>query len=430
MHSQNFQIAVYSVAFTACIAFAPEPIEGTESKTETAPFLEDQGSLFAAADTTQTKKTKVRKPETQTSGSSYADEDEDVGFWEGCLSGIFDSICSSILSGSDDGPKSTVVVESKADEIEDEGATPLWLAVVEPTNPYAEDANIWDTPGGRMAEGSIVAALPRGTEVAVTETRLHNYVAWVRIEVEGYPEAAGWIPEVELVEMLPPFEEAPIEAVPTAETPYDMASLEETGFEFGMFRWQVLGELSYPRFSEGDINEEYKNAFGIGAEARRFFAHSLHVDFGFVYTHANGDPNYDFVVEGTGILESPSNSKLDVWSLNARFGQQYLISGGPTYFSWGVGPSVVHISESAFITIFEDGALIGTRTDELSEWKVGGQAKIEFGGLISGRAPAGLYFSYSLVPWNSKEEKSLTFDFLEKGRIDVFTFGLSFGYSF
>ena len=321
---------------------------------------------------------------------------------------------------------------------------------MEPPNPYADDASIWDTPGGRLAEGSIVGTLPRGTEVTVTESRLHNYLVWVRVEVPGDPETAGWIPEVELVEILTPHdpgsesgtlgptmedaippEEVPTEAVPTAETPYDTDFMEETSFEFGLFRWQVLGDLSYPLFSEGDINEEYGTGmFGIGAEARHFFARSLHLDFGFVYTHSNGDPKFDFVLEDTDILESPSDSRLDIWSLNARFGQQYLISRGPTYFSWGVGPSVVHISESAFITILENDVVIGYRTDELSEWKLGGQAKIEFGALIKGRAPASLYASYSLIPWNSKEEKSLTFDFLEKGRIDVFTFGLSFGYSF
>jgi hypothetical protein len=120
---------------------------------------------------------------------------------------------------------------------------------------------------------------------------------------------------------------------------------------------------------------------------------------------------------------------LNIWSFELGVGQLYQIFGPHGFVVWEVGPSVVNVRESAEITVFESGVVTGTRKDKLSEWKGGFHAKLEAGGLVD-VVPIGGFVTYSIFPWHSNKDKSLTFDFLEKTRVVAFTFGITVGVSF
>lgn len=195
-------------------------------------------------------------------------------------------------------------------------------------------------------------------------------------------------------------------------------------------QWGLLADLSVPVFGNTMLNEEYKNGFRVGAESRFFFVHSLQVDLSFGFSHSNGEPQYEYVTPS--VRESPVDSDLDIWSIGARAGQLFAFPAGESYFfiSYDIGPVVFNVRESATLELYEGKELTGTRKDKLSEWKLGGDLKIEIGSIVKGKFPLSAHTRFSVIPWDSKEEKSLTLDFLNDNSIYVFNFGVSFGYMF
>ncbi|MCK5405991.1 MAG: hypothetical protein KAJ37_00995, partial [Candidatus Krumholzibacteria bacterium] len=129
------------------------------------------------------------------------------------------------------------------------------------------------------------------------------------------------------------------------------------------------------------------------------------------------------------ITESPSNSMLEIWSFGVRFGQLYSIYRRG-FILWGVGPAVFNLKESADIAIIENGVVTGERTDELSRWKVGGEFRLEAGRMVGGRVPISANMMLSVFPWDSEQQKSLSFDFTERNSIDFLSIGISVGYNF
>jgi hypothetical protein len=378
--------------------------------------------MVAWSDTTEAEKEQVRKKEKkekkkgQTQTQKDDDDDDGAGSCAvACFGDFFGSLCAGLFD--DDDVEGVVASEGY-------GVTPgapeiaiPYEAIIQPDNPYAEGVSVWDTPGGREAEAVIVASLAVGAEVTVTESSAHGATRWVRIVTGDTTPTVGWVQEWDLIPS-----SSTLETVVPGEPP------EEHFFDVTQQKWGLLADLSFPVFSEGDINEEYeKNMFSIGAATRVFLAHRFQVGFAFSYTHSNGDPKFDYVVGS--ITESPSDSELEIWSLGLRFGQLYGVSGQNWFILWEIGPTAFHVSESAKITIVENKVVTGTRTDELSEWTAGGQVKLEIGGIL-GAFPLSGHIIYSVFPWDAKGEKSLTFDFLEKDRVDYFAFGITVGYSF
>jgi len=88
------------------------------------------------------------------------------------------------------------------------------------------------------------------------------------------------------------------------------------------------------------------------------------------------------------------------------------------------------VQESADITIIENKVETGKRVDELSEWKFGGELKVQGGMFLGDAFPLGLHARFSVIPWDTREEKSLTLDHLGKDVIYVLDFGITVGYLF
>jgi hypothetical protein len=373
--------------------------------------------MVAWSDTTEAEKERVRKKEKKKGETqTQKDDEDDDGAWAcaaACFGDFFGSLCAGLFD--DDDVEDAVASEGY-------GVTPgaveiaiPYEAIIQPQNPYTEGVSVWDIPGGREADAAIVASLPEGAEVTVTESSTHGTTQWVRIVTPNTPPTVGWVQEWDLMPSSGTLEPAGPGPPPTF-------------FDVTQQKWELLADLSFPVFGESTINEEYEgNMFSIGGATRVFLAHALQVGFAFSYTHSNGDPKFNYVVGS--VTESPSDSELEIWSLGLRFGQLYRVSGPNNFILWEIGPTAFHVNESAKITIIENKVVTGTRTDQLSEWTAGGQVKLEIGGML-GAFPLSGHIIYSIFPWDAKGEKSLTFDFLEKDRVDYFAFGITVGYSF
>jgi hypothetical protein len=203
-----------------------------------------------------------------------------------------------------------------------------------------------------------------------------------------------------------------------------------SGPDIGDARWEILADLSVPVFPNSMLNEEYNSSFRVGAETRFLFVHSIQVDLSFGYSHSNGEPQYDYVTGN--VREAPTDSNLDIWSIGARVGQLFAFPTGNNYFffSYDLGPTVFNVRESATLEVYEGKEMTGTREETLSEWKIGGEVKLEVGSIIKGQFPISFHTRFSVIPWTANEEKSLTLDFLNDNAIYVLNFGLSFGYMF
>ena len=77
---------------------------------------------------------------------------------------------------------------------------------------------------------------------------------------------------------------------------------------------------------------------------------------------------------------------------------------------------------------YENDILVRERTVELSKWKVGGEINVEIGFVAARKVPIGFNVRYSLIPWESDMDKSLTLDYLDSNSISIFSFSVSVGY--
>jgi len=394
------------------------------------PASAEDGLYAAMEDSSETKKTKVPKEDSDTratqSGSSTSDDDSGGGFISDCLMSIMDSLCTGLFasctSTSEESSGDGTAFQAGATSVE---VLDPYSAVIDPENPYMSDVDIWESPGGHEVNSDILGTLPRGMEVLVTATCWQDNTLWVFVAPLETPAEVGWIQEQHL-------QGEPLASPPAGAPEPVVASVpveeQKSLYSVSRIRWELLADFSYSIFGDSDINGEYKNnLFGVGIEGRWFFGPALHLDLAIGYTNATGTPQYDYVIGD--VTEIPSDSKLEILDFTLRLGQMYRL-GNPSYFFWGIGPSVVNISEEAAIVVVQGGRMIDQRIDELSEWTVGGQVRLE-GGLHTGKGfLLGIHAMYSIASWESNEEKSLTFDFLQKGKVDAFSFGLTFAYGF
>jgi hypothetical protein len=401
----------------------------------------------ADSDTAETKKTRVRKERTKEKkpvGQSQEREEESTeeepGFFESCALDCLGGMLESLLS-SDPAPEEeeTTTVEAALMPAEERGdaepsARPSddpslpYKTVVEPLNPHANEVSVWDNPGGRQARANIIAQLPAGTYVTVTESSSINDTRWVKVEIAGAPEPVGWVQGASAPASRSRPEPSPPPS-PSMTEPLPHASPEPPSFHpSGPARWRLAASFAAPVFTREAISEEYGSGIGTGVEMNVLITESMHLYLSVGYLHADGEPLFDYVIGS--ITESPSRSDLDVWHFDLGFGHRYSIVDGAAYVAWGVGPSLFHVRESADITVLEDGLETGSRTETLSRWKAAGQARVGAGGLVGGRVPIGIQTRYSVFPWDSNEEKSLTLDFLGKESIGVLSVGIGIGYLF
>lgn len=371
-------------------------------------------TVAALADTTEPEKERVKKPKKRKKGATPTTEEGSTSSCFGdCLGGFF----AGALFSSDDDDE---VVPAGYTETPTIGSfSQPYDAMVSPRNPQDGAVTVWDDPGGRVADAAVVGSLNAGEEVSITERAVVGGQPWLKIVTHGTPATAGWIVESDIVTTRIVSEEAPVPDAPLVEEPY---------YDVARQKWALLLDLGVPVFTEGQINDEYeKKAISVGLATRIFMIRGFQVNGGVSYIHANGEPKYNYIVGTT--TESPSDSRLNIWSFELGLGQLYSLFGPHGFLVWDLGPSVINVRERAEITVIETGVVTGTRKDELSEWRGGFHAKLEAGGLID-VVPIGGYVSYAIFPWHSNHEKSLTFDFLEKTRVVTFCFGITVGVSF
>ncbi|UCG51598.1 MAG: hypothetical protein JSW58_15655 [Candidatus Latescibacterota bacterium] len=419
-----------------------------------------KGVSVASADTIETeKKKRVKKKPPVTPDTKKGEprngvrtSKKDDGF-ASCVGGCLGDFIFGIFLSDDDDDVETVTYDEEdtyvgESTVGEEYVPPEppasyelpYPAVVTPLSPYADELELWDGPGGGAAGGQVVATLPAGTRVRVTDRSVYNNLTWVRVEDSASPETSGWIQQIEVepstTEPLVGTEvvdQEPGSAQQMGETKEveTEAAVQQPGLARHVAEagWGMHFDISYPLFGNKAIREEYKgNAVRLGVEARKFFVHSIHMDLSVGYAHAGGDPQYFYTTPTS--VEQPVKSDLNIWNFGVQVGQLIPVAGGTGFFAYDIGPSVFNVRESADIEVYEQKVLRRTRTDKLSEWKIGGEAKIELGWVLGRHWPVSFHTRFSILPWKSNQEKSQTLDFLDEDVIYMFDFGLSVGYLF
>ena len=404
-----------------------------------------------AADTTKAKKERVRKetpttaqlakrPETQTVSS---DENEDSS-WSDCLGSFFGtfigSICGSIFGGDDDDSEAAkgLTGENKVPMAADSqlpvGMPPSiekfpYSGTIEPLGVGSKTVWLWDRPGAYLASGVTLEAIPQGTEVRVTNYELHAQTSWLQVSRLAPDAPRGWVRQEEVRELA------------SMTTPEQMSLAEATGRRTESQispepgeersaerpRWEFGAGVSMPVFSQKAVREEYnESAYRIGVEAGAFLPLSMKLGLRVDYLHANGTPLFEYVA-GT-ITDSPQQSDLDIFSMGLSFGHSIPFAGRSGFFSYGLGPALFMVQESALIHVYEDDNLTSARTDELTKWKGGAEAQMTIGGLLGNRWPLSFQARFAFIPWKEEEEKSLTLDYLGTESIAFFSFGIGVGF--
>jgi hypothetical protein len=231
---------------------------------------------------------------------------------------------------------------------------------------------------------------------------------------------------------------AVIDEMPSEST-NEMESMQPEGYrDIGDSRWQLLADFSITQFGNGPLREEYHYekgdsgghnlGYSFGGAIKYLPTRILLIDASFGYTFIDGNPQYEYVIGNK--TDSPQDSDLSIFNLSIGVGQLYSFAGGKGFFTWNIGPTLYKVNESAKIDMYIDDDLVGDRTEEISVWKLGADVKLEVGGAPIDRLLLAFYTRVSVVPWDSKEEKSLTLDYLGHSSFTYFRIGLSIGTAF
>lgn len=375
-----------------------------------------------AADTTEPEKKRVPKKEekTHTKKATATDEDhDDHSSCFDCLGGFFGALW---LSSDDDEPE---VAPSGFDDTTEPVPGILetpFDARIDPANPAANDVTVWDTPGGRMSNASIVGNAALGDEVTVTDRTIAGGAWWARIVTRSSPVVAGWVPENNITTGTPEPRNAPSNPMSGQATVASQPSgpvLDPTDQ-----RWEFPMNIGVSVFTEGKLNEEYKGSLSLGVAARGFLLHAFHVNTGVSVDYANGEPPVNYVIGS--VTESPENSHFYLWGFHLGLGQLYRLPSPQWFLLWEFAPAAFYVREVADIIVFQSNSVVERREEKLSEWVGGFQGRIEVGHIIDTFAVAG-YLDFSISPWHSNREKSLTFDFLDKDHLVKFSLGITLG---
>ncbi|MBN2070075.1 MAG: hypothetical protein JW814_01355 [Candidatus Krumholzibacteriota bacterium] len=389
----------------------------------------------AVADTAKTKKERVRKTASKkkrdaSNKTTYAsDSDEKTSFFGSCLGSILESVCSSIFS--DDKGKGSGLVGDGDHLLDDSAGKVQYRGNIEPGDPSINSVKLWDKPGGYKADGFIQGDLEKGVEVDVIESDYFENTLWVLVTTRTLIPAEGWVMESDVAR--PPGQEINFQnqannndGIESIVTPNALlASAMSSDYVMGLSKFG-MAELSYPLFANESISEEYiKNTYRIGGEFGLFISETMHIDFTFGYLSAKGKPLY--IYGDSEFEDSPQDSELQILSYGLNFGQLLFFNNNMVFIGYGIGPALFDVRESARIKEYENDILTGGRTDELAKYKLGGEIKATAGFVIARSFPVGLTARYSLIPWKSDMEKSLTLDYLDSSSISTFSFGISVG---
>ena len=386
-----------------------------------APLTGDAAE--ARADTVKAKKKQV--PKKKSDAEKERDEhrkaeESDDGSSGWCGFGICIGDFFSSLSGDE---SETEVISTRAVGGTSSDDLPF-IGIIEPFDPGEYTVKLWDRPGGPESEGYIMETLPKGTEVEVTGFNLDDNTMWLEIHRLEEGAMIGWIRQFELVRVELP-EMYVTDTPKTRPSDTEQVIMAPQRIALDPPKWKFLVELSYPLFLQNDIYNEYKKAWRIGFKAGKTISGTVHLNATFAYLRSDGDPQFDYILGD--LRDSPTSSKLEIMNFGLQLGQFLPLAEGLFYFSYGIAPTIFRVSESATIREFENNMRVGTRTDELSRWRFGGELKLEFGVNIE-PVTVGIFTRFTLISWDATQEKSLTLDYLDSSTISYFSFGFTVGF--
>jgi hypothetical protein len=297
-----------------------------------------------------------------------------------------------------------------------------YAGVVNPIGGGTNEVAVWNYPSTDTTTSRVVATLPAGSRVTVFEEQDSDSTTWARVKRIGSSDQPGWVWLSEVV----PSPTAPAAAPSTAAA--SPGGRTEPRPDIAESKWQISAGLSYPLFGQQDIRDEYgANAWRVGIDSHAHLAHSMQIGGTVGYLSSVGENVFAYV--GPTTVDSPVDSRLEIWEGGLSIGQLLTFAGGRGFFLYGIGPSVFNVREQADIEVYEGGILIDTRQDELSEWKFGGAVELSIGG-VSNQFPIAFQTRFMILPWEDTEEKSLTLDYLKTDVIYAFSFGVTVGIVF
>jgi len=191
----------------------------------------------------------------------------------------------------------------------------------------------------------------------------------------------------------------------------------------------LRGDVSWYTFLGQPLWGEYDGrGYQIRGMVHMVTPSSFQVGAGVGYARGHGNPTV--VYETSSLFDEPLDSDLYILSLELQAGQHILMDDGDS-FAWGIGPTLFKVKESAEIayTEYEDGqpGRPGIRTDTLTRWVLGFEGRVALLHSLSGKYPIGVVTGFSIIPWDSKQEASLTLDWLDRSYFATYQLGLTWG---
>ena len=259
------------------------------------------------------------------------------------------------------------------------------LATVSPAD-SAQDAPMWDDPGGEEVGAELMADLPIGTNVVVHGSRVLDEVRWVWVSTADGRTPAGWMWVEDLV-----------------------VRRSTTAAPFG-----IGGDLSWFYVGPGAVSDEYKDG-GWRAALRAFkrvgSVGRLALSAG--YLKEKGQPKFNYVTPTQ--IDYPQSSRLQIVDLGLNAGLDLPV-GRNWSFRSDIGPTLFWVRESAKMSYdsLQSGVVVasGHREEWLERWRIGGQFNVGFGRVLSSDSRIGLLLSLFIIRWESDSRKSLTLDFI------------------
>ena len=262
------------------------------------------------------------------------------------------------------------------------------LATVSPAD-SAQDAPMWDDPGGEELGAELVADLPTGTNVVVHGSRVLHEVRWVQVSTDDGRTPAGWVWVEDLVER--------------------RRTKTAPGRAFG-----IVGGLSWVYFGPQDVSDEYKDG-GWRAALRGFKRVGSVGRFSLSagYAQEEGNPKFNYVTPT--LIDYPQRSRLKIVDLGLNAGLDLPLSRNWS-FRTDIGPTLFWVRENAKMDYdsLQGGVVVasGRREESLERWRIGGQFDVGFGRALGSDTRIGLLLNLFVISWESESRKSLTLDFI------------------
>lgn len=376
---------------------------------------------------------KEKKPEKTEGQTPPPAADDEGGFFGACLGTCVGSFFSGLFGGDEEEVVTPVVAtEPTMIVAAPPGSVPeIGHGYIQHVDSLQTPVQLWDGPGGAEHGYARVALLAPGTEVGVTDARAFESGDWIEVQYIGGPLVQGWV-EAEHVDWVAHQAPPATPVMPVAGT-VEAAGTTATGPSWTPLGTQTVAfmadvswfYLTGPR----EVREEYEYGGLRGAFCAVMTpASSFQVTLGLGYGEEIGEPLYDYETATT--IESPHDSRLQMFDVGLRFGQYTPLGGGRARVYWGMGPAFYWVKESADIdiTAAATGLPLGQRTEEHSWSRFGADAAIGFSYEVGSRFHLGGLVRGIWVSWDAEGKESLTLDWIGDKSLAGFGIGLSLAY--